>query len=146
MRPDRVAGVMGVVLGAALVAGSIQLGLGRLTDPAPGFFPFVAGATLAAFAVTLVVGRAGVGSTVIVRPPARAPLQLVALMAVYAMLFERLGYTLATILVALAILRMAHLPWVRAAVASVFLSLATYLVFAGLLGVELPPGPIGRLF
>jgi hypothetical protein len=137
MTPDRAAGLAGVTLSAAVVMASIGLGIGRPTDPGAGSFPALAGAALAVTSAMLAhrSGRAGSPDAARV---ARAPLVFVVTMVVYALLFERLGHALATLVIAVALLRSQRVAWRGALVAAAVIAATTDLVFVTLLDVELP--------
>ncbi|HZA49962.1 MAG TPA: hypothetical protein VE549_04425, partial [Myxococcaceae bacterium] len=63
MKGDVIAGVLGLLAGAAVVAGAVALGIGAPTDPEPGFFPFLGGmGIIATSAALLVQARLGRGS------------------------------------------------------------------------------------
>jgi hypothetical protein len=71
----------------------------------------------------------------------RRPAILVAGMGVYTAALGPMGYLLATIPLAALILRvMGVKSWRVVSLVSVALSAITYLLFAGLLGIELPAG------
>jgi hypothetical protein len=72
---------------------------------------------------------------------------LVAIVAIYAGLFEVLGYLIATpafLMAALAV--MGKRNWVGIVLVAVIFSVASYLVFAQALGVRIPVGPLTPLF
>jgi len=83
-----------------------------------------------------------------VRPPSnlRGPAILIAGMAVYVGILDSVGYVLSTLFIAALILRVLGIKsWRMLGGASAVLSVGTYLLFARLLGIELPPGILAFL-
>lgn len=70
---------------------------------------------------------------------------MLALLVVYALLFEPLGFIIATALFATIASRMLGAPWGHAALFGVGMGVGGYLLCAGLLGLNLPAGPLPRL-
>jgi putative tricarboxylic transport membrane protein len=66
-------------------------------------------------------------------------------MTLYAALFEPLGHVLATSAVAVAILKLNGVSWLRSIIVSTIVATTTHLVFSVLLNVELPSGLLERL-
>jgi putative tricarboxylic transport membrane protein len=142
MKGDIVGGLLGAVAGIGVVVGSFKLRIGMPTSPQPGFFPFLGGLILLGLSLTLLVqacfGRS-VGSEAF--GEVRRPAMLVAGLGVYVAILDPVGYVLATTLIAGVILRVLGVTsWRALGVASVALSAGTYLLFARLLGIELPAG------
>jgi putative tricarboxylic transport membrane protein len=138
MKGDVFAGMLGLVVGSAVVAGGAALGIGTPLEPEPGFFPFLGGIGLIASSSALLVqsqlarssGGAAFGEV-------RRPAILVVALGVYVAILEPVGYVAATLLIAAVIL------WVGLVAGSIALPLVTWLLFARLLGVELPTGQFG---
>lgn len=144
--PGRLIDLILVAVGLMGAAQAYAYGLRSRGAPGDGLFPFVA-------AVGLVVS-VGLGAALdVVRRRAPARLRgggrtlamLTVLVLLYALLLRRLGYSLATaaLLVALARLANPRLAWTRAIVVAVALAVGTFLLFARGLGVPLPAGPAG---
>lgn len=70
---------------------------------------------------------------------------ILALLIAYALLFEPLGFIIATALFAAIASRMLGAPWKHAAVFGVGMGVGGYLLCAGLLDLNLPAGPLPRL-
>jgi hypothetical protein len=161
-RSDHVANLVVIGLGIFVVYHSYHyLKLGILIAPGAGFLPFLCGLALVVLAV---IWRL---QTIILKPrsraePAGSPLtaageaestpqpvsriKLVLAFAttvVYAVLFERIGFFLATLAFMLTwqvVVERQH--WLRAIVITVLCSAALYALFRMLLRVELPPNPL----
>ena len=142
MKGDVIAGVLGLLAGAAVVAGAVALGIGAPTDPEPGFFPFLGGmGIIATSAALLVQARLGRGSGGEAFGEIRRPAMLAAALAGYVAILEPAGYLLATALAAPAILWVLGITsWIRLAAGGVLLPVLTWLLFARALGVDLPVG------
>lgn len=146
-RDDFFAGFLLALVGIGVVFGSIRLHIGAPLHPQPGFFPFLGGSALTFLAVILLLqawlGRS-TGSEAFgnVGPPAI----LVVGMGVYVAILEPLGYVPATMLIASVILRVLGVTsWRVLGVTSVALSVGTYILFARVLGIDLPAGVLELL-
>jgi putative tricarboxylic transport membrane protein len=146
-REDLLAGFLLAIVGAGVVTGAIRLHVGTPIHPQPGFFPFLGGSALTCLAAILMLqaslGRSTGGESFgKVGPPAI----MVVGMGAYVAILEPLGYVPATILIAGVILRvLGVMSWRVLGIACVALSVGTYLLFARLLGIELPPGVLAFL-
>jgi putative tricarboxylic transport membrane protein len=70
---------------------------------------------------------------------------ILALLIAYALLFEPFGFIIATALFAAIASRMLGAPWMHAALFGVGMGVGGYLLCAGLLGLNLPAGPLPRI-
>jgi putative tricarboxylic transport membrane protein len=144
MTAEFAAGLTGLAAGLSVMAGSIRLGIGSPTTPGPGLYPLLVGITLAATSA-LLSARARHGIEQVRRSSEATPLGLLAAMTLYAALFEPLGHVLATSAVAVAILKLNGVSWLRSIIVSTIVATTTHLVFSVLLNVELPSGLLERL-
>jgi hypothetical protein len=145
MSTDRVAGGALIALGAWVAFESRALPLGGLRDPGPGFFPLVLAGLLALFGLAVAVadGRAP-GLRSLAWPEARHAAAILAACAFAAFALERLGYRM-TVFVLVAVLTglvERRRPLAALAVAAGLSALSFY-VFADVLKVPLPRGPLG---
>jgi putative tricarboxylic transport membrane protein len=141
-RDDLLAGLLLALVGLGVALGAIRLHIGTPLHPQPGFFPFLGAAALAFLAVILVV-QAALGRSTGTEAFGRLgpPAILVVGMGVYVAILEPLGYVPGTILIAAIILRVLGVrSWRVLGVTSLALSVGTYLLFARLLGIDLPAG------
>lgn len=142
MKGDIIGGVLGVLVGIVVVAGAIQLRTGTPTSPQPGFFPFLGGVAVVVLSSILLV-QAGLGWSTGGEAfgEVRRPAILIASLAVYVAILDPVGYVLATTPIAGVILRVLGVTsWRVLGMGSVALSVGTYLLFARVLGIDLPAG------
>lgn len=146
-RDDLLAGSLLSLVGIGVIVGAFRLHIGTPLHPQPGFFPFLGGFALSLLAAILIVqARLGqsTGSEAFGRlgPPA----VVVVGMGVYVPILEPVGYVPATILISAVILRILGVKsWRALGVASVLLAVGTYVLFARILGIDLPLGVLGFL-
>ncbi len=141
----RIAPVVLLALGIAALLQAAGMGLGELTAPGPGLWPFiVAGLMTATAAVLLVVDPAEdyepwTAGTV------RIIAGLVGL-AVFVVLFQTLGFVLPTIVMLTAWLRFfGRESWRMSLGLGVGGALVLHLLFVIALGVPFPAGPVDQL-
>jgi len=133
------------ILGLAIAIGGVRLKVGSISVPEPGFFPFLAGAVVAALTLCRLValGLQKTPSTVSNESTGAVwkAAALAAALAVYTLILDQLGFMLATSLLAVAVMRIARpQSWISTIAISVTLSVACYYLFNVLLKVSLPPG------
>jgi putative tricarboxylic transport membrane protein len=126
--------------------GSMQLKLGSLANPGPGFVPLVVAVLLTAasafYVYSVFAGKSGAQGGAPVES-ARISVYLGCFLLFYPMLLMALDFVMATSLLVLVTLRMLkyrNLIWSLAI--SVLMSVLTFVVFSRLLGVALPSGPV----
>ncbi len=145
-RRDIVASILLILLGMGVIIESIRLKVGTPLMPQPGFFPLLGGLFLVGLSMVLLV-RAWRGSGDASQQPREAfgelrrPMILVACLAVYAAVMEPVGYILPTVFIAVVVLRVLGVTsWKVVGLASLGLSIGTYVLFGRLLGIDLPAG------
>ncbi|WP_335987422.1 tripartite tricarboxylate transporter TctB family protein [Glycomyces sp. MUSA5-2] len=142
-----VAGALPIALGAFAAWLAFGLKLGSLTDPGPGLWPLVVAALLVACGVAIVV--VALSAKVFEAAPANrtesftrgtgAVLAAAAALAVYASLFEVVGFELPTLLLLFAWLRfLSRESWLTSAVVALSATAVAYALFILGLGVPLP--------
>lgn len=149
-----------LVLAAAMAAlgGYVLVAAGSITVPGstntlgPRAFPYLVGGMLVAAGIVLVVlfltGRAGEeegGEDVdpTVRTDWLTVLLLVVALVVHVFVINVVGWPFAAaILFAGAAVVLGARPWWRAALVGLVLGLVIQVIFGGLLGLSLPPGPL----
>ena len=137
------ANLLFVALATGAFLESMNLRFGSVSAPAPGFFPAVLAALLGvASLLAFVEGlRSGDQDANGERPSWKKIVSTVAALFVFAIVFERLGYLVATFLFIVFLLRAVERRGWGSAVAVAFsASLLTYVVFGLLLGSPLPAG------
>ena len=145
---DGIAAVLAFSLGAAAMYEAGKLPFGTVRNPGQGFFPWWLSLALALLSLVLlanaVTGRAGAGPGESGGRPVKV-LELVAILAAYTAAVEPLGYPVSTFLLVLFMLRVTEPHrWPLALSVAGIAAGGSYLLFAGWLGVALPPGPLGR--
>jgi putative tricarboxylic transport membrane protein len=146
-RDDLLAGCLLALVGIGVVIGAFRLHTGTPLHPQPGLFPLFGGGALTILAVILLVQAAlgrSTGSEAFGKlgPPAI----MVVGMGVYVAVLEPVGYVPATMLISAVILRVLGVrSWRTLSLTSLFLSFGTYLLFARVLGIDLPAGIVGFL-
>jgi putative tricarboxylic transport membrane protein len=147
-RADQVTGIVVLVFSLAVMEGARRLPPSGTFGPGPGFLPFWLGAVLAMLAVLLMVGgwrRRIPGGRLFPRPAALVPVGLtLGGLAAYIFLMERLGFLLATGLLAAFLLGVVERErwWVALGIGALN-ALALYVIFYRLLGVSLPRNALG---
>jgi putative tricarboxylic transport membrane protein len=145
-RGDMIGSILLIFLGIGVVIESIRLQVGTPLMPQPGFFPFLGGFLLIGLSIVLLIqGWLGRGKSSQQPREAfgelRRPVILVVSMSVYTAVLEPLGYLLPTIAISALILRVLGLKsWKVLGLASLILSVGTYILFGRILGIDLPAG------
>jgi putative tricarboxylic transport membrane protein len=147
MKGDIVASLVGALAGIGVVTASLTLSIGTLSKPQPGLFPLLGGVGLFILSSILLVQTwRGRSTGTEAFGELRRPASLVAAMGVYVAILDPVGYVLATALIAGIVLRVLGVTsWRAVGVGSVALSAGTYLLFARVLGIELPAGMLAFL-
>jgi len=123
---------------------SMKLPFGRISAPAAGFFPTILAVLLALTSLFIFVDALrGSHDGVPLREPLKWKKILLTLgsLLVFGLVFERLGYLLATFLFILFLLRaVERQSWGLALSVALSASLVSYIIFGLLLGTPLPAG------
>jgi putative tricarboxylic transport membrane protein len=143
-----VTGIIVLIFSLAVMEEARRMPASATFGPGPGFLPLWLGALLAVLAVLLTVGgwrTSGTGGRLF---PGAAGLLPVGLtlggLAAYILLMERLGFLLATGLLAAFLLGVVERErWWMALVIGALNTLALYVIFYRLLGVSLPRNALG---
>jgi hypothetical protein len=143
LRADHVAGAAFVIFGAAIIALSGDLPVGRLSMPGSGFLPMIVASLTIVFGLALVLraGESGRFSEVDWTDGKHAAMVTVITIVAIA-LYTSLGYiiTMALMVIALLVLIERRNP-LRAAAYGAALVLVTYACFVLLLKTPLPASP-----
>jgi putative tricarboxylic transport membrane protein len=134
-------------IGVAIAVGAYNLGIGALGSPGPGLFAFLIGMGMASLALSVAVNavRTEPATGAGMWPQRAGAISVViAALAFYTLTLERIGFFLSTFLFLLALLgTLSRASWMATALASVGITLGSYLVFAKLLKISLPAGALG---
>jgi putative tricarboxylic transport membrane protein len=150
-RTDIIGSVLLILVGTGVIVESIRLHIGTPLRPQPGFFPFLGGFLLIGLSVVLLVqGWLGRGKSSLQDREAYGellrPLILIVSLGAYTVVLESVGYVLPTIIIAGIILRVLGVKsWKMISLASVGLSVGTYVLFGRVLGIDLPAGCLAFL-
>jgi len=140
VRADRWSGGVLLAFALAVIYGASRMPLGNLANPGPGFFPFWGAVLLALLSLALILRP----TTPVGDENPAAPLggtgRLLATLCVYALIFEFVGYVVATIGLLVVVLRENRQRPAVAFGIAIGVPLATYYGFAKVLGVALPAG------
>lgn len=154
IRSDAISGLLLAALGLYAAVKAHGFGLGRLSEPGAGFFPFWDGVLIAGCASAIVVHaflRTRLAAPALDPLAEPAPATnwakvwiCVALLAAYAAALQLIGFGASTFLVMLALSRMdPHTTWRGAFLIAGLGSLAFWVVFVKLLTVRFPAPAIG---
>ena len=144
--PDRIfaAFLLLVTLGYSALAFLVIRAPFQYDPLGPESWPRILGAVMLVCLVLLLV-RPDVDHFDVDRPSWVRLAAVLALLVAYAALFEPFGFVLSTALFSLLVSRLLGAAWLRAAVFGVAAGVGGYLVCVGLLGLNLPAGPLPRL-
>ena len=146
-RNDLGPALLWIALGLFVLVKSIALDLGRLESPGPGMFPFLVGMILIFCTFPVLLGAILSAKTESVRPVESLwrgidftkIIIVLASLAVYALVLERIGYLLSAFLVLIVLFRtVGSRKWSSSILIALLTTILSYLFFAVLLGVELP--------
>ena len=150
LKGDQVHGLIWLILGIGLCIGSVELRLGNLHRPGPGFLPFLSGAMLGLLGLILMVssflkelgekGEPKVESIWVKGHWKKFFFTLLALFC-YATLIEYLGFFSTTFLFFLFLFKLSEpKKWVMPLVLSVCTVIISYLLFSVWLKCQFPRG------
>ncbi|MCZ2815558.1 tripartite tricarboxylate transporter TctB family protein [Modestobacter sp. VKM Ac-2984] len=136
----RIAPLLLLVLGVAAIIGSRQLGLGELTAPGPGLWPFIVSLLLTGTAAVLVL----IDPAEDYEPWTRGTIRIIAglvSLGVFILLFQTFGFVVSAFLMLVLWLRVfGGESWRWTLGLAVGGTAVMYLLFVELLGVPFPEG------
>ncbi len=164
-KADRISGFFWFFFGILVSIESARLGLGTLRRPGPGFLFFYAGIFVSIMALVIFVralavrregapghpragvpGMEGIRERIFEGQNIRKALYVLVAVFLYALLMEPLGFIPVTLLLFLFILGIIERKrWIVAALTSVAVTVAAYLIFETALQSQLPKGILGFL-
>ena len=143
------AGLFFLLLGVAVIVGSVRMPLGTPLDPQPGFFPLLAGIFLSVLSVVhLVLAFLKRKKSLKMQALGAVwrPAFLIAGLFIYTFILDPLGYVIATIFLSVIILRILESrSWWKLSAISLASSVGTFVLFDRILGVTLPLGVLKGL-
>jgi len=133
------AAVVAGVVGIAGLIGSLALGLGRLTQPGPGLWPFVVSVVVTVLSIALaLVGRHGTDTEKFSRSSVQTAVAVLTLV-VFAAVLPLIGFEIPSLLLTFVWLRfLGKESWVSSVAISVGTVAAFYVLFVLLLQIPLP--------
>lgn len=146
-RKDLGPALLWIALGLFVSVKSLSLDLGRPETPGPGMFPFLVGITLIFCTLPIFLSAilSAKNKTVQAEESVWREIDftkiiiVVASMAIYALILEKIGYLLSAFLVLLVLFRsIGSRKWSSSILIALLTTILTYLFFSVLLGVELP--------
>jgi putative tricarboxylic transport membrane protein len=136
-----------IIFSGAIALEAWRLGFGSFVRPGPGFVPFLAGAVMGGLAVIALIQsilERSAAERVFDGRELRRVLLMIAALIVYVLIWNFLGFVVATFLLLLFLYRVVEpLRWRTVFIAAALTLMAAYLLFSTLLGARLP---IGRLW
>lgn len=132
--------------GMVIIAMSVQLGLGSMREPGPGFFPFFIGVLILVFGIPAVkkAGQDGGHEAALDAAGKRRFLAMFAAFCAWLIFMPWLGFVLVTFLASLAFARIMGLSgWLRPLALSLGIAAFIYLLFEVWFYVDLPRGILG---
>ena len=152
-RANQFSSVFWLILGLAITWGSYRMGVGSLNHPGPGFLPFGCGIILAGLAAFVFVKgmmspreETGIFQRLWGGTRWYKGIYVVAALLAYNFIFAYLGFILSTILLLLFLFKAIEpQKWSVAVAGALVASLASYVLFARWLDVQLPVGMIEKL-
>jgi putative tricarboxylic transport membrane protein len=144
---DLVLGLCFLIMGIAFAAGAVGLSIGTPTEPHPGFFPFLGGMALIVLSLIFLgmvwYGRVGQRQAF---GRLGGPLAVVAALALYVVLLEKIGFIVTTTVLSAVVLKVLETKTGILLLVSLLLPAVCYLIFDRFLGVTLPTGILAFLF
>lgn len=141
LSPVRVAATFFIALALAFGVGSFKLGFRAEGAPGPGLLPLLASLVLLPMGVRLLLAPGGVGEA---SPVRAAPLLLLGLLSVHALVLPHAGFVVPTVVLLFVWTTAFHQRRITsAALLSGLLTAGSALLFNTFLGVRMPlwPGP-----
>jgi len=139
-----------LILACGIVAltGSVQLGVGSLSQPGTGLFPFFAGLMIIIAAsmaiVNSITGKASESEFILKKNGFGTLAGIIVVFAGWILAMPALGYVVVTFTAVLALAKLLSLEgWLKPLGLSAATSLATYILFDRLLYLDLPRGLLG---
>jgi hypothetical protein len=133
------AAVVAGVIGVGGLVGSLALGLGRLTQPGPGLWPFVVSVVVTVLSIALaLVGRHGTDTEKFSRSSVLTAVAVLTLV-VFASVLPLIGFEIPSLLLTFVWLRfLGKESWVSSVAISVGTVAAFYVLFVLVLQIPLP--------
>ena len=142
INPDRSSAILCFVFAVVVGIEAYRLGPGRLGSPGPGLTPLLYASVLAGLSAILFFRSSPKGETPPVFLKWRPVLSILAILLIYGLMIEWLGYLICTFCVMLLLFRMGKVNWLWSLALAGMATLFINLLFVRWLGVPLPTGSI----
>lgn len=149
---DEISGVFLVALSVVACVSAYELGLGSMSNPAPGSIAFGIGALMGVLALGLIVKSAATrrkkaaGAAPTSRRYPVRPLLTLAILVVYGVVLPWIGFVASTFFVMMALLcGIGRQKVVLSLAVSIATAVAAYLLFVSLFGLPFPQGSLWLL-
>ena len=146
-RKDRKSSLFWGFLGALTILSACRFGLGTLTNPGPGFMPFLGGLIMVVLAIVLHLQSLrsdAEGEKELVQIGNYRILLSILCLILYSLFFRRIGFISATFLLLTLLLQIyERKSWLTSAFVSLVAITISYMIFVVWLKVQLPKGFIG---
>ena len=140
--PERSGAVLCFIFAMVIGIEAYRLGPGRLSSPGPGLTPLLYALILAGLSAILFFRSSPKGEEPLIVLKWRPVLSILAILLIYGLLIERLGYLICTFVVMLLLSRMGKISWLGSLLMAGMAILAINLLFVQWLQVPLPTGSI----
>jgi putative tricarboxylic transport membrane protein len=140
--PERSSAILCFVIAVAVGIEAYRLDPGRFGNPGPGLTPLVYAAVLAGLSVILFFHSSTKEETLPVVLKWCHVLSILAILLIYGLMIEWLGYIVCTFIVMLLLFRMGKVTWFGSLFGAGISVLIINLLFVRWLGVPLPTGSI----
>jgi putative tricarboxylic transport membrane protein len=138
-----------ILTGIIFSFSSVQIGMGKVNTPGPGFVPFLAGSLLILLSLATIVEsyyekNKEIGSTRFLGKHWLKVALILSALLIYALLIDVFGFFPTTFLLLLLVFKVPEKQsWVVAVGASVVTMIFTYLLFVYFIQVSFPTGILG---
>lgn len=150
---DLISSLAWLIVGVLFCTGSIRLGLGTISEPGPGFFPFLMSAFLISFSLIKIISSLKKGGEVPIDTskgywPERDGIKRIAFVFILLFMFtialNYLGFVLTTFLFIFSLLRFVDpQKWQTVFLTTVLTTVLSYAIFEIWLKANLPEGLLG---
>jgi putative tricarboxylic transport membrane protein len=145
---DLVSSIIFFSTGLFILLYAPRFDLGRVSEPGPGFMPFLAGLIICMFALITFLSaffdKSGGTERIWVGIKVRRIILTLSMLISYSLLLEAVGFIICTFFLILILVRYAgSQPWLKSFFAGGLSSLLSYLLFEMWLKAQLPKGIFG---
>ncbi len=140
--PERSGAVLCFFFAVVVGMEAYRLNPGRLGSPGPGLTPLLYALVLAGLSAILFFRSSPKGETFAIILKWRPVISILAVLLIYGLLIEWLGYPLCTFIVMLLLFRMGKVNWLGSLLSAGMATLFINLLFVRWLAVPLPTGSI----